>query len=129
MELFVYGTLTDRATARAVLDSFEYAGPAKLVGLRRVDGRYPTLAPGGTTQGRLLRTPDVAAMDDYEGVDRGLYARVTLPLGAPDAGETVQCYVGDPDALGAPVDWPGDDPFPACVRAYCRANDVVVRET
>ena len=51
-----------------------------------MEGTYPTLAPGGQTEGRLLVTPDVDALDAYEGVDRGLYARVSVPLrGAPVA--------------------------------------------
>lgn len=124
MDVFVYGTLTDRATAASLLGEFAYGGPARLVGLHRVDGRYPTLAPGGTTQGRLLRTPEVDALDEYEGVARDLYTRVSLPLGDPASDETVECYVGDPDAVGAPVDWPDRGPFPERVRAFCRDENV-----
>ena len=125
MDLFVYGTLTDHATALAVLEEYEYGGPAQLVGLHRIDGRYPTLAPGGTTAGRILRTPDIQRLDAYEGVDRGLYCRQTVPRAA-DTG-TVDCYVGDPAALSAPVSWPGDGTFPERVERYCAENDVVVR--
>ena len=125
MDVFVYGTLTDPDTAAAVLDTFEYRGAAELVGLRRVDGRYPTLAPGGTTTGRLLRTPEVAALDAYEGVDRGLYCRQSVPLA--DGTGTVECYVGDPAALDAPVEWPGGGPFRDRVAQYCDRDDVVVR--
>ncbi|MBX0323920.1 gamma-glutamylcyclotransferase [Halomicroarcula sp. F13] len=125
MDVFVYGTLTDHATARSLLDTYEYRGAAELVGLRRTDGRYPTLAPGGTTEGRILRTPDVAALDEYEGVDRGLYVRLSVPLASGDG--TVECYVGDPSALGAPVEWPGEGAFEQRLRAYCDGNDVVVR--
>lgn len=128
MDVFVYGTLTDPATASEVLDEFEYRGPAELVGLYRVDAQYPTLGPGGTTDGRLLRTQEVDALDRYEGVDRGLYVRLSLPFEGSDATDTVECYVGDPAALGAPVEWPNDDPFAERVRRYCRENDVVVRQ-
>ncbi|MDS0278200.1 gamma-glutamylcyclotransferase [Halomicroarcula sp. S1AR25-4] len=125
MDVFVYGTLTDHATATAVLDTYEYRGAAELVGLHRLDGRYPTLSPGGKTAGRILRTPDIEALDEYEGVDRGLYVRIAVPLASAD--ESVECYVGDPDALGAPVEWPGEGDFERRVRAYCTEADVVVR--
>ncbi len=126
MDVFAYGTLTERETAEAVLDEYEYRGAATLVGLHRVDGRYPTLAPGGTTEGRLLRTPDADALDEYEGVGRGLYVRVSLPTPETDAGETVDCYVGDPERLGVAVDWPGEGAFPERVREYCRDHEVLV---
>jgi len=128
MDVFVYGTLTDEATASAILDEYDYRAAAELVGLRRIDGRYPTLAPGGRTEGRILSTPDMDALDEYEGVDRDLYCRVSLPLDHPDAEATVECYVGDPDALNAPVEWPGEGEFEARVRRYCRAEEVLVRE-
>lgn len=127
MDVFVYGTLTEPAQASAVLDAFEYRGPATLDGLHRVDGRYPTLAPGGEVDGRVLRTDDVAALDRYEGVDRGLYVRVSVPAGDDLDAETVETYVGDPDALGAPADWPGDGDFAERVRSYLSANEVAVR--
>lgn len=125
MEVFVYGTLTDHATASAILDEYEYRGSAELVGLHRVDGRYPTLAPGGTTAGRILATPERDALDAYEGVDRGLYCRQSVPRADGDG--TVECYVGDPAALNAPVDWPGEDSFPERVARFCADTHVVVR--
>jgi gamma-glutamylcyclotransferase (GGCT)/AIG2-like uncharacterized protein YtfP len=127
MDVFVYGTLTDHATTGAILDEYEYRGAAELVGLHRVDGRYPTLAPGGTTAGRILATPEIAALDAYEGVDRGLYCRLPIPVA--DGGDTVQLYVGDPAALNAPVDWPGDGPFSARVERFCDRNGVTVRRS
>lgn len=123
MDVFVYGTLTDPETAGAVLDSVAYRGPATLVGLGRVDGEYPTLAPGGEVEGRILETDDVTALDRYEGVESGLYVRVSVPL-ADAPGEAVEVYVGDPDRLGAPASWPGDGPLPERVRAYLRDHDV-----
>ncbi len=126
MHVFVYGTLRDPDTAAAVLDGFDYAGSAVLRGLHRVEGEYPTLAPGGETDGQLLVTDDVAALDRYEGVDRGLYVRVPVPY-ADDTG-TVQTYVGDPDALGADADWPGTGPFRDRVVSHV-TDGVVVVET
>lgn len=125
MDVFVYGTLTDHATTTAVLDEYEYRCPAELVGLHRIDGRYPTLAPGGTTMGRILTTPEIGALDAYEGVDRNLYCRRSLPRAHGNG--TVACYIGDPEALEADVDWPGTGPFRECIDRYCDTHDVAVR--
>ncbi|MFB6184682.1 MAG: gamma-glutamylcyclotransferase [Haloarculaceae archaeon] len=124
LDLFVYGTLTDPDRAADLLDTYAYRGDAVLHGLHRERGRYPTLAPGGSASGRVLRTDDVAALDRYERVDRGLYVRVTVPR--TDAEGTVETYVGDPAELDAPVSWPGDDPFPDCTNAYLDREDVTV---
>lgn len=121
---FVYGTLTDPDTAAQILDTFAYRGTATVTGLHRVDGEYPTLLPGGETEGQLLVTPDIAALDGYEGVDRGLYVRVTVPC---DDGGTVETYVGDPDRLGVAEEWPGDGPLADRIRRYLDAHDVTVR--
>ena len=126
MEVFVYGTLTDETTARSVLDDFEYRGSAELLGLQRVDGQYSTLGPGDSTTGRLLWTPETDALDRYEGVDRGLYSRLTLPLEQHGRTGTVEVYVGDPDVLGAPVEWPGEGRFDERARRYCETQDVRV---
>lgn len=121
--LFVYGTLTDPDRVADVVDEFTFRGDAVCEGLAPVQGRYPTLAPGERTSGRLLDVGDLAAVDDYEGVDRGLYVRVTLPY---DDGGTVETYVGDPERLGVGDEWPGDGPFADRVRAYLDGNDVSV---
>jgi len=131
MDVFVYGTLTDASRGAAVLDEFAYVGPATLSGLHRVEGRYPTLAPGGSVAGRLLRTDEVDALDRYEGVDRGLYVRVSVPVvdgeaadDSPDRPEEAEVYVGDPARLDAPADWPGDGGFGARVRRFVREQAV-----
>jgi gamma-glutamylcyclotransferase (GGCT)/AIG2-like uncharacterized protein YtfP len=128
MDVFVYGTLTDPDRTAAVLgeEGFTALGPARLCGLHRVEGRYPTLAPGGTVDGRLLRTDRLDALDRYEGVASGLYARVSAPYAGPD-GE-VAVYVGDPERLDAAerVEWPGTGTFGERVERYVRENRVVV---
>jgi gamma-glutamylcyclotransferase (GGCT)/AIG2-like uncharacterized protein YtfP len=129
--VFVYGTLTDPERVDAVLDDGAFEGPATLVGLHRVDGRYPTLAPGGTTAGRLLATDEVDALDAYEGVDRGLYVRAMVPLEpsertAPGDREAA-VYVGDPERLDADAAWPGKGPFAERVRRFLDEREVVVR--
>ncbi|WP_281195930.1 gamma-glutamylcyclotransferase [Halorubrum sp. F4] len=127
MDVFVYGTLTEPDRAGEVLDSFVFVGPATLVGLHPVEGLYPTLAPGGETAGRLLRTDAIETLDEYEGVDQGLYVRATVPLDAPDGHpEEAVLYVGDPDRLDADATWPGDGEFRERVGTYLDRADVVV---
>jgi gamma-glutamylcyclotransferase (GGCT)/AIG2-like uncharacterized protein YtfP len=125
VHVFVYGTLTDPTTVGEVVDSFVFVGGAVLSGLHAVDGTFPTLGPGGSVGGRLLRTDELTALDEYEGVDRGLYARVSVPR--TDGGDPVAVYVGDPDALDADATWPGDGPFAERVRRYVRDHDVAIR--
>lgn len=125
MDAFVYGTLGDADRAREVLGHADFGPDARLVGLQRVDGRYPTLAPGGETRGRVLqlREGDLASLDAYEGVDSGLYVRVRVPseLGP------IWTYVGNPGALGVDVEWPSDGAtFAARVEAYLDSRDVRV---
>lgn len=122
--VFVYGTLTDASQAEALLDEWWFDGEAVLDGLERVDGRYPTLAPGGSTAGRLLVTPELDRLDAYEGVDRGLYLRASVPMAG---GDRAWLYVGDPDRLDAPADWPGTGSFVDRVRAYLDVEAVQVR--
>lgn len=146
MDVFVYGTLTNPEKVRAIVDSFVFVGPAVLEGLRVVDGEYPTLAPpngggdergdmvGPTVAGRLLRTDEVDALDAYEGVEDGLYVRVTVPV-VDEGGvgtrrspvEEAAVYVGDPERLGANGDWPGDGAFRERVRATLAEHPVRIR--
>jgi len=126
MDVFVYGTLTDPDRAAAVVEDARFLGSARLVGLHVVAGRYPTLAPGGSTTGRILRTDDVEGLDAYEGVEAGLYVRTTVPRADES---TVETYVGDPVRLGVAdeVTWPGDGALADRVAAYVDRNEVLVR--
>jgi gamma-glutamylcyclotransferase (GGCT)/AIG2-like uncharacterized protein YtfP len=123
MDVFVYGTLTNPERVASLVDSYAFVGPARLRGLHLVEGRYPTLAPGGEAAGRLLRTDDVAAIDAYEGVADGLYVRVSVPR--TDSGEAA-VYVGDPDRLDADAHWPGEGPFETRVRAFLDRSVVTI---
>jgi len=136
VHVFVYGTLTDADRVSEVLDDadWSFVDDATLRGLHRVDGDYPTLAPGGRVRGRVLGTDAVAALDAYEGVDRGLYVRVAVPVVGRDHDDwrrevdEVAVYMGDPDRLGVAdaVAWPGDGEFGERVRRYLAVNDVAV---
>lgn len=132
--MFVYGTLTDPGRVAAVLADgaddleYEFANLATLEGLHRVDGEYPTLAPGGSVDGRLLEVDPagIEMLDAYEGVERGLYVRVAVPV-ADDG--TAWVYVGDPDALAVAdaVSWPPGRQFRDRVQTYLERERVVVR--
>jgi gamma-glutamylcyclotransferase (GGCT)/AIG2-like uncharacterized protein YtfP len=121
MDVFVYGTLTDPERVAAVVEGFAFVGGAVCRGLHPVEGRYPTLVPGGEVAGRLLRVDEagLSSLDRYEGVGSGLYVRVAVPYAGEGADE-VAMYVGDPDRLDAPGGWPGDGPFR---RRVCRHVD------
>lgn len=121
--VFVYGTLADADRVDAVLRDWRFAGRAVLEGLHRVDGRYPTLAPGGAADGRLLETAELDALDDYEGVAAGLYVRVSVPV---VGGGSAWCYVGDPGRLDASADWPGEGTLRDRVTTYLEAASVRV---
>lgn len=139
MRVFVYGTLTDPERVAAVLEAesqppaqYSFVGPATLEGLHHVDGAYPTLAPGGRVEGRVLAVDDrgLERLDQYEGVDTGLYVRVSIPTTEAAAGvgarteavadEPIAVYVGDPTRLGVAerVDWPAGESFAERVRTY-----------
>jgi len=134
--VFVYGTLTDSERVATVLDGsiqYELAGRATLEGLHRVDGRYPTLAPGGSVDGRLLTVDDAGLerLDRYEGVDSGLYVRVAVPAASSVENENDRCwaYVGEPDRLDVDVTWPGNGPFRDRVQRVVSRRAVVVPRT
>ncbi|MFC6719162.1 gamma-glutamylcyclotransferase [Natrialbaceae archaeon GCM10025810] len=146
--VFVYGTLTDpdRVEAAFANDSrtepaYEFRGRAVLEGMHRLEGRYPTLAPGGSVEGRLLAVDErgLEILDRYEGVDRGLYVRISIPRA--DGEEPVWTYVGEPKRLGIddPAGGPEGDPdspsgsdaestpFAERVRKFRSRSAVVIR--
>ncbi|ELZ09488.1 AIG2 family protein [Halovivax asiaticus JCM 14624] len=127
---FVYGTLTEPARVETVVGPADAAqlGPAILDGLHCVEGEYPTLAPGGSVEGSLLAVddPGLNALDEYEGVDRGLYVRVAVSCSHPDIdADRVWTYVGEPSRLDADAEWPGDRSFESRVQDEVADCDVV----
>lgn len=124
-DVFVYGTLLDPHRIAAVLDIYEFGPDAHLEGVHRVDGTYPTLVPGGRADGAVIHTPDIEALDHYEGVDEGLYVRVSVPWSAGDG--TVEVYVGDPGRLGVEAGWPDGGSLRQRVERYVEAHPVVVQ--
>ena len=128
MDVFVYGTLTAPDRVGELLDSFVFVGAATLQGLHAVEGQYPTLAPGGRVAGRLLRTDEIDRLDRYEGVDRGLYVRISVPVEGVRSDEAA-VYVGDPQRLGVDVEWPGTGPFRDRVAEYIATENVRIVHT
>jgi gamma-glutamylcyclotransferase (GGCT)/AIG2-like uncharacterized protein YtfP len=141
--VFVYGTLTDRGQVSTLLDKYTFGPPAVCHGFRRVDGQYPTLVPGDQVAGRLVATPEIDRLDRYEGVDRGLYCRHSVPFVSASARvgndetrmdkstfvvDTAAVYVGDPSRVGVSedVDWAESGPFDQVVADYIEANEVYI---
>jgi len=134
--VFVYGTLTDPQQVSRLLEEYRFGPSAVCHGLQRIDGRYPTLVPGGQVAGRLLVTNEVDRLDEYEGLDRGLYCRVSAPLVDPHslaadenrlvAVDTAEIYIGNPTAIGVSkqTDWPEAGPFNHCVKQYVETNNI-----
>jgi len=141
--VFVYGTLTDREQVSTLLTEFTFGPSAVCHGLQRVDGRYPTLVPGRKVTGRLLSTPELDRLDRYEGVDRGLYCRVRVPLESTRGSEpndsdqndadhsafdieTAAVYVGEPSKIGVEpaIGWPEAGCFTQSVTAYLETHPV-----
>ncbi|WP_254761792.1 gamma-glutamylcyclotransferase family protein [Natrinema marinum] len=135
MLVFVYGTLIEPERVATVLErdpadaADAFAGRATLEGLCRVAGRYPTLVPGGSADGRLLAIDEtgLATLDEYEGVDTGLYVRVAVPIASSGPADRCFVYVGEPKRLGVDATWPGDGAFRDRVRQVVSRTDVVVR--
>jgi len=111
--LFVYGTLLDPKTRRAVIGRHCRTRAATLVGYARCEGRYPYLAhdAAARTSGQLLLRltgAELARLDDYEGVApsliegamRRLYARAAAEVTCRDG--RVCCWV----YLANLEDWP-----------------------
>jgi len=137
--VFVYGTLTNFANVSKLLEEFSFGPSAVCYGLTRVKGRYPTLIPGEQVAGRILVTPEIGRLDEYEGVDHGLYCRVSIPLsdrmpntaGSTISVDAVETYIGDPTTLGIsqPVEWSESGSFKQRVTAYVDSNQVHVTTT
>jgi gamma-glutamylcyclotransferase (GGCT)/AIG2-like uncharacterized protein YtfP len=95
--LFVYGTLRRGAGASHLLAGCRLLGEASVTGrLYDVAGRYPALVleGDGPVWGEVWAVPDrvLAALDRYEGVGEGLFARVRVEAG----GSACWTYVAGP---------------------------------
>ena len=94
--LFVYGTLRSGGGSSSMLGGSQLVGSATVEGTLYDLGEYPALMLYGGTpvEGEIWRCP--AAMlwklDEYEGVERGLFRRVAIMAG----GRPCWAYVAGP---------------------------------
>lgn len=118
--LFVYGTLRKGGSGAAVLSGCEHLGAASVPGLLYdIEGRFPALLLYGDAPvpGELWRCPAslLLRLDEYEGVDNGLFRRVGVEPVTP-SGDSLAAwtYVAGPalsrkltpDARLDPAVWP-----------------------
>jgi gamma-glutamylcyclotransferase (GGCT)/AIG2-like uncharacterized protein YtfP len=96
VNVFVYGTLRSGGRASGLLRGCECLGARTLPGTLYDLGAYPALVleGEGRVEGEVWRCPGelLHALDEYEGVPRGLYRRVPVEV------EGVECwtYVAGP---------------------------------
>ena len=81
--LFVYGTLRSGGSASRMLDHCKRIARTSVRGtLYDVDGRFPALMLYGScdVHGEIWRCPVelLATLDEYEGVERGMFRRVAV---------------------------------------------------
>jgi gamma-glutamylcyclotransferase (GGCT)/AIG2-like uncharacterized protein YtfP len=100
--LFVYGTLLDERHVEALISGlgrWSCLGAARIAGELYDAGAYPALrlsAAGAEVEGILLEVENgpavLAKLDDYEGVEKGLYARRRVEVRLSD-GSTCEAWV------------------------------------
>jgi gamma-glutamylcyclotransferase (GGCT)/AIG2-like uncharacterized protein YtfP len=100
--LFVYGTLQPGGSAAGLLAGCEHTQDASVGGiLYNIDDEYPALVVYGNSQvrGQVWRCPTerLKSLDNYEGVDAGLFRRIGLEVHTDD-GRVIPCwsYVAGP---------------------------------
>lgn len=84
--IFVYGTLRRGGNAESVLEGAERLGAATVQGfLYDTDNGFPALVlgGGGRVHGEIWRcaSPLLWRLDEYEGIDDGLFRRVGVRIG------------------------------------------------
>lgn len=105
---FAYGSNMDAAAMQARCPASKPLGPARLVRhhfLINSDG-YATVVrhPKATVHGVLydLALADVAALDRYEGVHRGLYGKAVQPVLTANGPRKALIYIARSAVPGAP---------------------------
>jgi gamma-glutamylcyclotransferase (GGCT)/AIG2-like uncharacterized protein YtfP len=105
---FAYGSNMDRAAMRRRCPTAAAIAPARLDGWRFVITRdgYASIVPaaGDCVHGLLwqLGSRDLAALDAYEAIDRGLYRRRTLPVAGAGGRVPALVYVARDPRAGRP---------------------------
>jgi len=122
MIYFAYGSNMNRALMCRLCPAAREIGTATLAGYRFVitaDG-YASIVrhAGAVVHGVLWRVAerDLAALDAYEGIERGLYRKAWLPVRWAGRRRTALVYIARPRSPGRPK--PG---YLDCVIAAARA--------
>ncbi len=102
IHLFVYGTLRSNGAGASLLADGVLVGEGSVGGvLYDIDGNYPALIlyPGTPIFGEVWRCPALSLfqLDEYEGVDEGLFRRVGVEVEMKDGGrQGCWTYVAGP---------------------------------
>ena len=105
---FAYGSNMNRAAMRRRCPTASAIGPARLDGWRFVitRGGYASIvpAPGASVHGLLwqLGPRDLAALNTYEAIDRGLYRRRTILVAGAGGRVPALVYVARDNRAGRP---------------------------
>jgi gamma-glutamylcyclotransferase (GGCT)/AIG2-like uncharacterized protein YtfP len=105
-DIFVYGTLMRGRVQGGLLKRFEHVAATTSGRLYRLPAGYPALRPGndGTVHGELVRGLDsrtLSLLDQYEGVDEGLYERREIEVVSGLRSFGAEAWVmSDPEARG-----------------------------
>ncbi|MCB9677356.1 MAG: gamma-glutamylcyclotransferase [Alphaproteobacteria bacterium] len=105
-DLFVYGTLMRGHVQGGLLKRFEVTQATTTGRMYRLPAGYPALQPGpvGVVHGELVRSVDartLSLLDQYEGLDEGLYERIEIDIVTGLRTYGAQAYVmRDPERLG-----------------------------
>lgn len=96
--LFVYGTLRRGQPNAAMLNACEYIGEGSVGGvLYNIDNKHPALVLYGTAPitGEVWRCPNamLSTLDQFEGVDDGLYRRVGVEVTLTQTNDVVPSWI------------------------------------
>ena len=78
--VFTYGTLQKYSVLQMVPGNHELITDATLRGFRRETDIRLSPNPEGVVEGKILATDSLSSIDNYEGVDSGVYHRVLVPV-------------------------------------------------
>ncbi|MEZ4321183.1 MAG: gamma-glutamylcyclotransferase family protein [Myxococcota bacterium] len=105
-DVFVYGTLMRGFPQGAMLKRFPHVAATTAGRIYRLPAGYPALRVGadGTVHGELVRGVDdrvLRLLDQYEGVDEGLYTREPIEVVSGLRQFAAEAWVmSDPEARG-----------------------------
>ena len=87
--VFTYGTLRRYGVRQMIPGNHEVVADATLRGFSRETDIRLSMNPDGVVEGQILMTDSLRSIDDYEGVDSGVYHRVLVPT---ETGDEIWLY-------------------------------------